>query len=68
MQAFNDSTDVGHFIHGQRVNGTGARTQSIFNPATGAQPRRLLLGETADVEAAVASAKAAFPRIDEQAQ
>jgi malonate-semialdehyde dehydrogenase (acetylating) / methylmalonate-semialdehyde dehydrogenase len=62
MQAFSDSADVGHFIHGQRVAGTGKRTQSIFNPATGARARTLLLGETADIEAAVASAKAAFPK------
>ena len=61
MQAFNDSADVGHFIHGKRVKSAGTRTQPVFNPATGARPRTLLLGETADVEAAVASAKAAFP-------
>jgi malonate-semialdehyde dehydrogenase (acetylating)/methylmalonate-semialdehyde dehydrogenase len=62
MQAFSDITDVGHFIHGQRVNGSGTRNQPVFNPATGASPRKLLLGETADVEAAVASAKSAFPK------
>ncbi|MEI6000468.1 CoA-acylating methylmalonate-semialdehyde dehydrogenase [Paraburkholderia bengalensis] len=62
MQAFSDNADVGHFIHGQRVDGTGTRSQAIFNPATGARARKLLLGETADVEAAVASAKAAFPK------
>ncbi|SEK12166.1 CoA-acylating methylmalonate-semialdehyde dehydrogenase [Paraburkholderia diazotrophica] len=61
MQAYIDSADVGHFIHGERVNGTGTRSQSVFNPATGARARKLLLGEAADVEAAVASAKAAFP-------
>ncbi|CAD6532500.1 CoA-acylating methylmalonate-semialdehyde dehydrogenase [Paraburkholderia sabiae] len=62
MQAFTDSADVGHFIHGQRVNGTGSRSQAVFNPATGARARKLLLGEAADVDAAVASAKAAFPK------
>jgi malonate-semialdehyde dehydrogenase (acetylating) / methylmalonate-semialdehyde dehydrogenase len=62
MQAFKDSADVGHFINGQRVNGTGTRNQPIFNPASGARARKLLLGETADVDAAVASAKAAFPK------
>jgi malonate-semialdehyde dehydrogenase (acetylating)/methylmalonate-semialdehyde dehydrogenase len=60
MQAFNDTADVGHFIHGQRVKGTGTRSQPVFNPATGARPRTLLLGEAGDVEAAVASASAAF--------
>ncbi|WP_114810899.1 CoA-acylating methylmalonate-semialdehyde dehydrogenase [Paraburkholderia kururiensis] len=62
MQAYNDSADVGHFIHGERVAGTGSRSQPVFNPATGARARKLLLGEAADVEAAVASAKAAFPK------
>jgi malonate-semialdehyde dehydrogenase (acetylating)/methylmalonate-semialdehyde dehydrogenase len=65
MQAFNDNADVGHFIQGQRVSGSGTRTQPVFNPATGARPRTLLLGEAADVDAAVASAKAAFPQWSE---
>jgi malonate-semialdehyde dehydrogenase (acetylating)/methylmalonate-semialdehyde dehydrogenase len=62
MQAFNDTADVGHFIHGELVTGSGERTQPVFNPATGERPRKLLLGEAADVDAAVASAKAAFPK------
>ncbi|KND61299.1 Methylmalonate-semialdehyde dehydrogenase [Candidatus Burkholderia verschuerenii] len=61
MQAFNDTADVVHYIHGERVNGSGTRTQPIFNPATGERPRKLVLGEIADVDAAVKSAKAAFP-------
>ncbi|MBN3846805.1 MULTISPECIES: CoA-acylating methylmalonate-semialdehyde dehydrogenase [Burkholderiaceae] len=61
MKAFEDSTDVGHFIQGERVRGSASRTQPVFNPATGTKARTLLLGESADVEAAVASAKAAFP-------
>ncbi|VXB00868.1 putative 3-oxopropanoate dehydrogenase [Burkholderia sp. 8Y] len=61
MQAFNDTADVVHFIHGARVSGLGTRSQPIFNPATGERPRKLVLGEAADVEAAVQSAKAAFP-------
>lgn len=60
MQAFTDNADVGHFIQGQRVKGTGSRSQPVFNPATGARARKLLLGEAADVDAAVGSAKAAF--------
>ena len=42
MQAYNDTADVGHFIHGQRVTGGGSRHQPIFNPATGARARKLL--------------------------
>jgi malonate-semialdehyde dehydrogenase (acetylating)/methylmalonate-semialdehyde dehydrogenase len=61
MQAFTDSADVVHFIGGKTERGAGDRTQAVFNPATGATARRLVLGEVADVDAAVASAKAAFP-------
>src|SRR6516164_961253 len=61
MQAYTDSADVVHFIGGKTERGAGDRTQAVFNPATGAAARRLVLGEAADVDAAVASAKAAFP-------
>ncbi|WP_430232428.1 CoA-acylating methylmalonate-semialdehyde dehydrogenase [Paraburkholderia tropica] len=61
MQPFTDSADVVNYIGGKRERGAGDRTQSVFNPATGAAVRRLVLGEVADVDAAVASAKAAFP-------
>ena len=61
MQAYTDSADVIHYIGGATVRGAGDRTQAVFNPATGAAARRLVLGEAADVDAAVASAKAAFP-------
>ncbi|MCP3713227.1 CoA-acylating methylmalonate-semialdehyde dehydrogenase [Paraburkholderia sp. CNPSo 3274] len=62
MQAYTDSADVIHFIGGKSERGAGDRTQAVFNPATGAAARRLVLGEVADVDAAVASAKAAFPK------
>ncbi|KER68446.1 methylmalonate-semialdehyde dehydrogenase [Burkholderia cepacia] len=61
MKAFEDNTDVGHFIQGERVRGSAVRTQPVFNPATGTKARTLLLGEAADVDMAVASAQAAFP-------
>ncbi|AKM29352.1 methylmalonate-semialdehyde dehydrogenase (acylating) [Pandoraea faecigallinarum] len=61
MQAFNDTADVVHYIHGRRVKGDAQRTQPIFNPATGKSARQLVLGGVSDVDAAVASAKAAFP-------
>ncbi len=62
MQPFIDTADVAHFIGGKTARGAGERTQAVFNPATGAAARRLVLGEGADVDAAVASAKAAFPK------
>ena len=61
MQPYADSADVIHFIGGKTERGAGDRTQAVFNPATGAVARRLVLGAAADVDAAVASAKAAFP-------
>lgn len=61
MQAFEDSRDVVHFIQGQRVRGTGTKSQAVYNPATGAAARQVLLGTADDVNQAVASAKAAFP-------
>ena len=60
MQAFNDGSEVGHFINGEKVAGSGTRTQPVFNPATGAKARTLRLGEAADVDAAVQSSKLAF--------
>ncbi len=56
-----DSTEISQFIHGVRTPGTGTRTQPIYNPATGAVVRQVRLGNASDVDAAVASAKAAFP-------
>ncbi|NML15615.1 CoA-acylating methylmalonate-semialdehyde dehydrogenase [Azohydromonas caseinilytica] len=51
---------VGHWINGRAVNEGGA-SQDVFNPATGAVARQVLLGGTDEVAAAVAAAKAAAP-------
>ena len=59
--AFNVSTDVGHWIAGRRTSGSGGRSQAVYNPATGAVARQVLLATGADVQAAVAAAKAAQP-------
>ncbi|MFM7706254.1 MAG: aldehyde dehydrogenase family protein, partial [Rubrivivax sp.] len=60
-QAFTTSTDVGHWIGGHPVRGSGTRSQTVWNPATGAAARQVLLGSAEDVEAAVAAARAAQP-------
>ena len=60
-EAFTQSTDVGHWIGGQRVSGTGTRRQAVWNPATGTVAREVVLASTADVDAAVAAARAAQP-------
>jgi malonate-semialdehyde dehydrogenase (acetylating) / methylmalonate-semialdehyde dehydrogenase len=53
--------EVSHWIDGQLRRGGGERAQDIFNPATGEVQGKLLLGGTADLDAAVASALAALP-------
>ena len=57
----NEETLVGNFIDGHVVPGVGGRTQDIFNPATGRRQRNVTLSSAADVDSAVAAAKAAFP-------
>jgi malonate-semialdehyde dehydrogenase (acetylating)/methylmalonate-semialdehyde dehydrogenase len=51
---------IPHLIHGQHTDG-GTRTQSVYNPATGAAIRTLQLADTATVQKAIASAQQAYP-------
>ncbi len=60
-EAFTNTTDVGHWIGGRAHAGSGSRSQTVFNPTTGAPARRVLLASEADVAAAVAAARAAQP-------
>ena len=62
MTPYTDTTEVAQYIQGQRTAGLSTRTQPITNPATGQVTRRVRLGNAADVNAAVASAQAAFPK------
>ncbi|MDE2277012.1 MAG: CoA-acylating methylmalonate-semialdehyde dehydrogenase [Burkholderiales bacterium] len=55
------TANIGHWIGGRAVDGSGARTQTVWNPTTGQAARQLLLGGPAEVEAAVAAARAAQP-------
>jgi len=55
------SSLIPQWISGQAVTHAGARTQDVFNPATGQVTRKLELASIEVVDAAVASAKAAFP-------
>jgi len=50
-----------HWLNGAAFTGESTRTAPVFNPATGAVQREVRLATTADVDAAVQSAKAAFP-------
>ena len=56
----NVTTTIGHLIDGQLVVDT-ERTQPVFNPATGQSTTSVALASKATVEAAIASAEAAFP-------
>jgi malonate-semialdehyde dehydrogenase (acetylating)/methylmalonate-semialdehyde dehydrogenase len=52
---------VGHWIGGARVAGTSGRRGPVFNPATGQVAREVDLASVEEVDAAVATARAAFP-------
>ena len=52
---------IGHVTNGQVTPGSSNRRQDVTNPATGAVTGSVCLANSADVDAAVAAAKAAFP-------
>ncbi len=51
---------IGHLIDGEIIT-DGGRTQDVYNPSTGAVSKQVELATVATVEAAIASAQAAFP-------
>jgi len=52
---------IQHRIGGSETAGASTRTAPVWNPATGERQAEVLLGEAADVDAAVQAARAAFP-------
>ncbi|MBO9402893.1 CoA-acylating methylmalonate-semialdehyde dehydrogenase [Shimia sp. R9_3] len=54
-------SEIGHYINGAVYTGARVNTQDVFNPATGALTGTVDLASAADVDKAVAAAKAAFP-------
>jgi malonate-semialdehyde dehydrogenase (acetylating)/methylmalonate-semialdehyde dehydrogenase len=52
---------INHYIGGQETAGQSTRTAPVYDPSTGHEARHVLLGEPADIDAAVAAARAAFP-------
>ena len=52
---------VPHWIGGRRVAGTSGRRGPVFNPATGQVAREVDFASVEEVDAAVASARTAFP-------
>jgi len=58
---FTANADVGHWIDGRAVAGASGRQQAVFNPSSGRVARQVALASTEEVNAAVASARAAAP-------
>ncbi|MEO7885253.1 MAG: aldehyde dehydrogenase family protein, partial [Polaromonas sp.] len=52
---------IGHYLDGRVAAPSSGRSQEVFNPATGAVSGHVALASAAEVDAAVASAQAAFP-------
>ena len=53
--------ELHHWIAGSSIPGTSGRFSDVFHPATGRVQARVPLATTAEVDAAVAAATAAFP-------
>lgn len=56
------TNDIRHWINGAYAAGASDRTGPVFNPATGEETGAVRLANEADVDAAVAAARAAFPK------
>jgi malonate-semialdehyde dehydrogenase (acetylating)/methylmalonate-semialdehyde dehydrogenase len=55
-------TNIAHYIAGAHTASTSGRSQPVTNPATGQVTGSVALANVAEVDAAVASAQAAFPK------
>ena len=54
-------TNLTHWINGKHLEGTSGRFGDVYNPATGEVASQVPLASTAELNAAVEAAKAAFP-------
>jgi malonate-semialdehyde dehydrogenase (acetylating)/methylmalonate-semialdehyde dehydrogenase len=61
MTTDNKLETLTHYINGKRVAAANAKTQPVFNPATGSPCAQVVLAEVLEVNAAVAAAAAAAP-------
>ena len=52
---------VNHWIHGEEVVSKSGRTSPVYDPALGIVTKQVALADESEVQAAIASAKAAFP-------
>ncbi|WP_144802513.1 CoA-acylating methylmalonate-semialdehyde dehydrogenase [Curtobacterium sp. BH-2-1-1] len=55
------TTTVGHWIDGEHVTSTSGRTAPVYDPALGVVTKQVALADQAEIQRAIASAKAAFP-------
>jgi malonate-semialdehyde dehydrogenase (acetylating)/methylmalonate-semialdehyde dehydrogenase len=55
------TTTVGHWIDNKEVPSTSGRTAPVYDPALGVETKRVALANAAEINAAIASAKKAFP-------
>lgn len=55
-------TVVPHFINGAEFPSTSGRTAPVFDPALGKETKQVALANQAEIDKAIASAKAAFPK------
>lgn len=55
------TTTVGHWIGGARVPSSSGRTAPVYDPALGVATKQVALANEDEIQAAIASAKAAFP-------
>ncbi len=53
--------EIGHYIGGKPTAGNSGRSQPVFNPATGSSDKQVALASAAEVDAAVAAARAVWP-------
>ena len=56
------TASIEHWIGGRLVPGRSGRRADVYNPATGSVSGQVALANSAEVDAAVASAQAAFPK------
>ncbi|WFR68339.1 CoA-acylating methylmalonate-semialdehyde dehydrogenase [Curtobacterium flaccumfaciens] len=56
------TTTVGHWIDGTRVESTSGNTAPVYDPALGVATKQVALANEDEIQAAIASAKAAFPK------
>ncbi|MDH3518947.1 MAG: aldehyde dehydrogenase family protein, partial [Myxococcales bacterium] len=54
-------TTISHWINGKPQDGQSARFGSVFDPASGTEIARVPFASSAEVDRAVAAARAAFP-------